>query len=1014
MATPSSVLQQFWGFSSFRSAQADIVDAALQGEGPLQRRDQLVVLATGGGKSVCFQVPPLVLGKPAVVISPLISLMEDQVLGLTARGIRACFLGSAQTSAAVTADAWAGRYQFIYLTPELAVSAVVRLQQLHASHGLALVAVDEAHCVAEWGHDFRPEASSARGLPYRRLRELRQALQGVPFMALTATATPQVREDIVANLGLRDALKWVMTFERPNLHFSVRRKSGGRDAAALQRNFSELIEEAQKGQLQPTIIYTLTRNEAADVAVALNAAQGLQMRVRHYSAEMSVGERKAVHQAFLRDDVSVVVATLAFGMGIDKRRGAARGFLCRRAARICIAICKRRGRLGNVRRVYHWGCPASLEAYYQQAGRAGRDGVPSRCTLLWTPGDMSTNAFIKNAGHVRSSQAVSQQDRGASAIFSYVSGSGCRHREMVEYFDPDSFAPGPAGRCTGGCDNCDSQIASRAAAEEQDLSAEARLLLATVGRLREMGLGTAIGMLRGSRSTRMKPWMLDITAADGAKLHGAGAERSEDWWKALAGILTGRGLVAVQTRSQPGTRPYQVMVLTDDGLALLHGPPRPLMVRLSADMLAADRRRQQQQEAAAAAAAAAAAMDSVRLEEQRLFNTLGNLRKQLADAAGVAPTQLLSDFALWEVARKRPATPAQLAQCQGSTTRFVEMHGAALTAAVVAFCASSQLLHAGCAPSPAGGAAAGWLPRRSSASAGAAAVGAAGAACSQAAVCLSEPKGAAQEAHARYMGQGQSVHAIATTGRKSAINPQTVVGYLADAANAGLPMDWPRLMGEAGLPEEEARAISQAILAHGHEGLGAVRRALPQEAGYGSIKLVAALMNLGQGWFAASGAAALGQAAHGGAAGATAGDSGQGSAQGLQQQQQQAGGGGPPDAKRPRLSAPAGQGEMGAAGQLAALEAADSTPLPLQPVQPAEAPPPSRAAVAAWLASAGRASGLQLAARFCSSGNPSARQALEALLSEMCSDYELVRRGGCSATSSRIDLEDGAVEFLLL
>lgn len=296
-------------------------------DGILRSRDQLVVMATGSGKSLCYQLPPLVLGKPAIIISPLISLMQDQVMALEARGLRACYLGSAQMDPMVEADAWAGRYQFIYITPELAMSRMDSLASLRDGYGMSLVAVDEAHCVCEWGHDFRAE--------YRQLAVVKRRLAGVPFVALTATATPAVREDIMSNLELGpDVDTWVDSFERPNLRLEVRRKGQSMATSLLPL----LQGVGAGGAIEPTIIYTISRKEAGDVAALLHSQPGLEGKVGVYHGELPPAERSRVHAAFIRDQLPIVCCTLAFGMGVDKP---------------------------NVRRVIHWGCPSSLESYYQ-------------------------------------------------------------------------------------------------------------------------------------------------------------------------------------------------------------------------------------------------------------------------------------------------------------------------------------------------------------------------------------------------------------------------------------------------------------------------------------------------------------------------------------------------------------------------------------------------------------------------------------------------------------------------
>ncbi|EFJ47726.1 hypothetical protein VOLCADRAFT_117801 [Volvox carteri f. nagariensis] len=311
-ARPLDILEEYWGYSQFRFCQEQVINNILEGN------DCLVVMPTGGGKSICYQIPPLVLDRVCIVVSPLISLMEDQVAALNARRLSAAFLGSAQNSRQVKDDAWTGKYQFLYLTPELATSSGPALASLHKRRGIALVAIDEAHCVSEWGHDFRPD--------YRRLGTLRDALPGVPIVALTATATPRVREDIVRNLGMhRGAGRFVESFERTNLHFAVRQKTSVAEAA------SELKEAAarnrgQRGgvkrckplalavlQVPSTLIYALTTKEVDEIATYLNQPTVLNGRAGRYHAKMTPKERREAHTAFMRDDLDVLVASVAYG-----------------------------------------------------------------------------------------------------------------------------------------------------------------------------------------------------------------------------------------------------------------------------------------------------------------------------------------------------------------------------------------------------------------------------------------------------------------------------------------------------------------------------------------------------------------------------------------------------------------------------------------------------------------------------------------------------------------------------
>jgi ATP-dependent DNA helicase RecQ len=535
--TPLGVLREHWGYDAFRGPQAEVVDAALAGD------DCLVVMATGAGKSLCMQVPPLVAGRVGVVVSPLISLMEDQVAALVARGVRACLLGSAQTSLRVRDDAWAGRYQLVYVTPELALGCAARLAVLHSTVGLALLAVDEAHCVSEWGHDFRPE--------FARLGQLREHLPGVPFMALTATATPGVQDEVRRLLRMRPERTrvWRTSFERPNLHFSCERAT---PREALAQAGAAVAAAAAAGGA--TLVYVLTTRAADEAAAKLGGVA--------YHAKLDAKERSRVLAAFLAGEVSVVVATVAFGMGIDKP---------------------------NVRAVVHLGAPASLEAYYQQAGRAGRDGGRSECRLLWSGADVVTGDFVRGLGRAGAGNAT-------TAMQAYCASAGCRAALLVNHFsagDHDQQHPLPLeGPCAGGCDNCARRAEGKSA--ERDLGPETRVLLLAVRALGgRFGLGRATDALGTLRLPKPPTSHLARDLAPAVAAASGPGARGGAWWKALAGLLLGRGLLEYRSVALggggEGCRAFSAPFLTDDGAAmLLSGSGTPLLLSLSADMAAAE------------------------------------------------------------------------------------------------------------------------------------------------------------------------------------------------------------------------------------------------------------------------------------------------------------------------------------------------------------------------------------------------------------------------------------------
>lgn len=421
MTKPSQILKQYFGYDDFREGQAELIEALMSG------RDALGVMPTGAGKSLCYQVPAMLMGGVTLVVSPLISLMRDQVQALVASGIPAAFINSSLTDAQwgrAMANARAGQYKVIYIAPErlLAQSMVELAHTLEIS----LVAVDEAHCISQWGQDFRPSyldiPKFVGGLPHRPV-----------LAAFTATATPRVRDDIQAVLGLQNGLTMVTGFDRPNLYFEVKQP---RD------KYSALLQYLSQNDAGG-IVYCSTRKEVENVTERL-LADGYS--AARYHAGLSDGERSRSQDDFLYDRVKIIVATNAFGMGIDK---------------------------SNVRFVIHYNMPQNVESYYQEAGRAGRDGLPSDCILFYARKDINTALFLINRSEnpeeiARNRTLLGQMER-------YCESDGCLRRYMLDYFgeeQPDDC---------GNCGNCNGTF------DETDVTVDAQKVLSHILRLNRMG-----------------------------------------------------------------------------------------------------------------------------------------------------------------------------------------------------------------------------------------------------------------------------------------------------------------------------------------------------------------------------------------------------------------------------------------------------------------------------------------------------------------------------------------------
>ena len=581
MTSLLDILSQYWGYRAFRPLQRESMESILAD------RDSLVVLPTGGGKSLCFQAPALVRPGLALVISPLISLMKDQVDGLREIGVPAACYNSALTSderAHVAAGIPDGRYRLLYVSPERLVgegsdSFLARLPDI------SFIAVDEAHCISQWGHDFRPE--------YRELGRLRERWPAAGMHAFTATATARVRRDIRTQLALREPLELVGSFDRPNLTYRVLPRAGLKP---------QLLAVLARHPGEAGIIYCTSRREV-DALAAWLVEEGF--RARPYHAGRPDEERHANQEAFIDEEVDIIVATVAFGMGIDR---------------------------SNVRFVVHAGAPQSLEHYQQESGRAGRDGLDAECVLFYSGAD-----FLKWRTMLERNNELTEGRRALLRDMErYATGVGCRHRHLVGYFAQDYPQRS--------CDACDVCLGELEVVEEPVLIA--RKILSCVARLgQRFGAAHVVNVLRGSESEQ-------VSSRGHQRLSTFGLLRDlpVPELRGYLEQLTGCGLIA-----QSGDA-FPVLVLTSDGVRVMKDPQaRP-------DLSLVRQRRPTRERPARRARAEAESWEGV---DRTLFERLRALRRELAHARGVPPYVIFHDTTLREMARLKPDNLAALRQVYG-------------------------------------------------------------------------------------------------------------------------------------------------------------------------------------------------------------------------------------------------------------------------------------------------------------------------------------------------------------
>ncbi len=605
------LLKQYFGFTSFRPLQEEIILDSLAG------RDTFALLPTGGGKSLCFQLPALARDGLTVVVSPLIALMKDQVDALQASGIAATFLNSslnADESRKRLRGLHNGEFRLLYVAPErLMLSGFLSDLQ---KWNVQLIAIDEAHCISEWGHDFRPE--------YRQISELRKHFPNVPFMALTATATGRVREDIVNHLQLREPKCYVASFNRPNLTYRVIPKN---------KPYDQLLNFLRARPKDSGIVYCQSRKSAENVAANLSEDG---VRAKPYHAGLTPKERSEHQEFFLRDDVRVICATIAFGMGINKP---------------------------NVRFVVHYDLPKNIEGYYQETGRAGRDGLPSECVLLFSAGDVvKQTQFIDEKPNPQEQKIAREQ---LQQMIHYAECASCRRVELLAYFgekvgqasslsservgasieDKNKITSPTSSSQTGGtpvlpynCGACDNCLSPRATF---DGTLAAQKFLSCVYRIREkngfgVGLNHVVEVLTGADTEKIRKW-------NHAQLStfGIGKEHSRPEWAAI-----GRELIRLGFLRQTAEK-FSVLEITNEGRAALKERKK---ITLTKPAVTPETKTHHVGEITC---------------DEVLFERLRELRKKLADERDVPAYIVFSDVSLRQMARNYPESENDFARISG-------------------------------------------------------------------------------------------------------------------------------------------------------------------------------------------------------------------------------------------------------------------------------------------------------------------------------------------------------------
>ena len=738
-ANPSArlptLLKQVFGYDAFRPLQREIMEASLHG------RDAVAILPTGAGKSLCYQLPALVRDGLTVVVSPLIALMKDQVDQLQAAGVAATALNSSLDEKEARRrwnDLEAGRIKLLFVAPERLLMADFMRNLVRWR--VDALAVDEAHCISEWGHDFRPE--------YRRLVSVREVLPNVPVLALTATATPRVRADIITQLKLVEPSVFIASFNRPNLTYRVKAK----ERAATQ--VVEFVRARSDSAGDAGIVYCQSRKGTEAVATALTA-KGIAAAPYHAGLDAST---RARHQdAFLRDELRVICATVAFGMSINKP---------------------------NVRFVIHADLPKNIEGYYQETGRAGRDGLPAECLLLYSRGDVAKYlGFIAEMDDLDARRvARTQLDKMAA----FADASACRRVELLGYFGEI--------RSDRTCDACDNCIDPR---ESFDATVDAQKFLSCVLRILQkdgfgVGLQHVADVLAGADTEKIRRWSHQTLST-----YGIGKDRPRTAWLSLGRQLLQSGHLA-QSQGQ-----FPTLELSASGVDALRARTPVMLVKSVVAVDDLDPSVDPKAKSKAALKAGAIECD------EPLFEQLRVVRKSLADARGVPPYVVFSDVALRHMARSYPSTRSEFLSVPGIGERKYTDFGSAFGSAIEQWLQSNKRVEF--AALDAAPRAKSTAPRKAKA------------------ITLNETA-------TQTLAMFREGHAIESIAGMRGLSASTIEGHLSAAIEAGEPFTRDEFMSR-----ELAQAIDQAFASERGNSLRAVFEKLEGRASYGLLRISLAL-----------------------------------------------------------------------------------------------------------------------------------------------------------------------------